>query len=401
MDSSREAPMRKKPCDIKAEVKLRNGYDMWWCRTHHQRAWARGGGPLVACASADLELPESSDVATIASAAYPGGVGIWGAVIPLFNSTNLPLTSGVHVHARLIVDGAKEIDETYAGIEIEGDDGKTVQISDTAARAYVATAIVHGSAIELACPRCGFLHIDKGWFAVNPHRKHQCNRCGRSFYASEPCIGSPVAAARGLLGSAPNLGQTRSTLTIELADLAKYATGGLQIWASNPAILWTVPRREQSGIHLHAYEANNSTPLLDETYGTVTLEGEVLDDHAVRLLMVQTKLGYLDRRVSTETCPHCQTVHFDDIVPWSIKPHLEHLCASCGATFTCAKRTVSNPVLALLPKIGALFPQVATPQVVSPAGPGLRGATFRRAQPPAQPDPGQVPPPCKKSQHRP
>lgn len=374
---------------------------MFWCRTHHERAWARGGGALVACRSADVELPEPGDVATVASSAYPGGIGIWGAVYPLFDSTNLAPSSGVHVHARATADGAKAIDETFAEVAVEAPDGTTVSISKSAAQAYVATVIVHGSASELMCHWCGFLHIDKGWFAVNPHRKHQCNRCGRAFYAKDPNIGNPVAVAQRLLGATTSVLPIRSTESRELTELAPAATGGVQIWASNPAIIWTVPRAEQSGIHIHAYESGNPTPLLDETIGSVTIAGEPLDDHAVRLLMVQTKLGYLDRRITTEVCPRCASIHFDDVVPYSIKPHREHLCASCGTTFEVARATVSNPAWAALQKLEAIFPRSEPVPPLSPSGPGLRGATFRRVPPPAQPDPSQAPPPCKKSLHRP
>ena len=31
---------------------------------------------------------------------YPGGVGLWGAVPPVYDTTRLPLDFGIHVHAR-------------------------------------------------------------------------------------------------------------------------------------------------------------------------------------------------------------------------------------------------------------------------------------------------------------
>jgi transposase-like protein len=393
--------MRKKPCVIKAEVKNRNGKPRYWCWTHGERAWLKGGEPAKACRSTDRNLPEPDDILRVAAADYPGGIGVWGAVLPLYDSTLFPPTSGVHVHARLVPGGPKQLDETRAELAVESDTGVTVPISEAAARAYVATVILCGHPVELHCPRCGFLHIDQGEFAVNPHRKHQCNRCGRSFYEKGLSIGNPVAAAQRLLGVRTDLEQVQSDKTVELSDLAQAATGGIQVWASNPAILWTVPREEQAGIHIHAYENGQITPLIDETFGVVTLYGTVINDRAVRLLMAQSKLGYLRNRIAKEICPHCQRPHFDDALPWSVKPHREHLCESCGNAFVVPRRTVSNPEYDLEKKLEPLFPKLAPPSEASPDRPGLRGATFRRVPPPAQPDPSESPRLCKKSQHLP
>ena len=36
---------------------------------------------------------------------------------------------------------------------------------------------------------------------------------------------------------------------------ADHCSGGLLIWGSNPAILWTATRDEEAGVHAHAYMA--------------------------------------------------------------------------------------------------------------------------------------------------
>ncbi len=42
---------------------------------------------------------------------------------------------------------------------------------------------------QLYCPFCGAQHIDEGWYAVNPHKRHLCFKCGKKFLATKPTIG--------------------------------------------------------------------------------------------------------------------------------------------------------------------------------------------------------------------
>jgi len=43
--------------------------------------------------------------------------------------------------------------------------------------------------INLYCPDCGTLHIDRGWYALKPHRWHLCYNCRKKFWVSELTIG--------------------------------------------------------------------------------------------------------------------------------------------------------------------------------------------------------------------
>lgn len=44
--------------------------------------------------------------------------------------------------------------------------------------------------ILLSCPFCGTLHVDRGEWAVRPHREHLCERCGLIWMPClEPTVG--------------------------------------------------------------------------------------------------------------------------------------------------------------------------------------------------------------------
>lgn len=47
------------------------------------------------------------------------------------------------------------------------------------------------------------------------------------------------------------------------------------IWASTPALIWTAQRPQESGIHVHVERGSNR--IIDETFGSVRLNGRQLD----------------------------------------------------------------------------------------------------------------------------
>jgi hypothetical protein len=56
--------------------------------------------------------------------------------------------------------------------------------------------------------------------------------------------------------------------------------GGIQIWGSNPAIVWTASRHEKAGIHVHAFRRDgDGTPERDETFSEVVIDGVRLDEY--------------------------------------------------------------------------------------------------------------------------
>ena len=51
---------------------------------------------------------------------YQGGVALWGAVPPVYDTTRLPLEHGIHVHARKEGAGLKDIDRTVRAVRLTG-----------------------------------------------------------------------------------------------------------------------------------------------------------------------------------------------------------------------------------------------------------------------------------------
>lgn len=48
---------------------------------------------------------------------------------------------------------------------------------------------------------------------------------------------------------------------------------GISICGSNTALLWTSPKTEEYGIHVHAYATDGREPTIDETYDKVIIDG--------------------------------------------------------------------------------------------------------------------------------
>lgn len=331
------------PCDVRAEVKNRNGQPRWWCVEHGAPAWARDGSALDRCAGR-VDLPVDETVLRLDPADYPGGVALWGAVEPILNTGPRLSEVGVHVHARRQPGGHKQIDDTFDRVLLTVPGGER-PIDSAAAVAFMASSTCGVEMTVLRCPHCGGVHLDAGEFAVSPHRKHQCNTCGRAFFdpAGLRSVSNPLAQlAEGLgHGSQPPL-PSRQALSISTADFP----GGLAVWGSNPAVLWTAERNEEAGIHVHAWE-DSQRLVIDDTFGSVIIDGLRLDDAQVRTLMVQKSLRHLVGRVVSLACPSCGLPHFDT-GELAMRPHEEHQCDGCGASFRGRSRhrsLISNPLV--------------------------------------------------------
>lgn len=285
---------------------------------------------------------------------YPGGIALWGALPAVYDTTKYPLESGVHVHARAVPNGNKLEDGSFDEVEVVDGSvlGGSVLVSRLAAAAYVASSIFGLKSKSLDCPSCHAPHLDVA-LCVHPHDKHCCANCGESFTDSEQAVANPVCAARAVFG---DVAQTRPT-TIPTRSIAvrqdqQYCSGGIRIWGSNRALLWTAPRLEEEGIHLHCYEEGNSNPTVDQTYGKVSIDGVDLDPRSVRNYMVQNYLSFLQGSLDSIDCPICEEPHEDPIVPHVVTPHVDHMCAACNHVMTSSRPIIANP---LVKKIAQLY----------------------------------------------
>lgn len=334
------------PCNIRAEVRNRNGQPRWWCDVHGAPAWGPHGERLERCPGYGGEPPDPNDVLRLDPREFAGGVGIWGALSPVYCTGPVVADWGVHVHARLTPEASKVIDRTYALVRLVTDD-QVIEIDAASATAAVVANVFGFELKTLRCPHCNEMHLDREEFGASPHRKHQCNRCGRAFFDpdGEPSISNPVA---GLRGSSPAPVPSQVDLVIRQSDFP----GGVAIWGSNPALLWTSDRPETEGLHVHARSTAGEI-VIDDTYRSVVIDGVELDDHMARILMVQQSLAYLRARVVAVDCPSCSEPHFDD-GQHALHPHVEHLCSRCGATFSIRGRrrlVVCNPIVSILEKL--------------------------------------------------
>lgn len=327
-------------CNIRAIGKRRDGGTRYWCTSHRGDATAKYGLPATQCRYANLRFGAASPTKKVAVEAFPGGIALWGAVPPVYDTTLLPIDVGIHVHARAEVGAHKIIDETFPNVELtEG--GRIWRIEELDA-VYQMVANVFGiTTAGVKCTYCGNMHLDKDWFGVHAHQRHLCSWCGRHFNDSVRGVGNPIALlAQRFASQAPV--HSDESLDIRQKDYP----GGIRIWGSNPALAWTSLTNEWEGIHVHTYSAE-STIIDDETYGEVTIDGVRLDPYTIRVLMAQNALPHLTGRVRPIACPYCAALQLDTGSD-AFTPRRDRKCASCRREFVAAgrlKNVIANPAL--------------------------------------------------------
>jgi len=349
---------RTRRCKIILVGKRRNGSARFWCVHHHADATEKYGQRAKKCRNATTKPIDPKDVLTLDLDEYAGGIALWGAAPPIYDTTILPLERGIHVHARPEIDGDKEIDGSYAAVKIVGSTVSKGGILITEADAvHFMTSSVFGVKMKhIACSHCGHPHLDGDWFSTYPHSLHLCGACGRYFKDSHTSVGNPICGVRAACGvKATALKKAPERLVIRQADYP----GGIQIWGSSPALLWTGETPERKGIHVHAFKTSGVPPEIDETYSAVTIDGVKLDPQMVRVLMAQRTLPSLRSRVTTLNCPDCGTAVFEDS-PLAFTAQTMHECGKCGAHFGSTgriRKTIGNPLVGILPVLAQNAPR--------------------------------------------
>jgi transposase-like protein len=343
------------PCQIVSVGKRRDGGTRYWCLEHKADATAKYGRRAHRCRYAHIRPISPDEVLNMNVATYPGGVGLWGAVPPVYDTTRQPVDCGIHVHARSIADGEKDIDATYRSVGLATKRTKSGQngwiVSELDAVYYMVTSVFGYPMKYVECTLCGFPHLDKDWFSVHAHRRHLCAGCGKQFRDTDRAIGNPVMRIRDLFSVGEHkMKLSRRTKSIRQIDYP----GGIQIWGSNEAILWTASREEERGIHIHAFTEADSKPEIDDTFSRVAIDGVSLDAGRVRILMAQNALPHIAGRVTDICCPRCAEPHFDT-GEHAFTPHERHICTRCCNEFRAKGRfrhTIGNPMVGLLDRLG-------------------------------------------------
>ena len=329
------------PCDIRSEVMKRNGKPNWWCRTHGLAASGPDGSAVKRCSGAWFD-PVSDDMQIDVDAAT-GEFAAWGVVPPAISIGKVPSEPGtVHGHLRREAGGEKIIDSSYDIVRVHAGEA-TETIEGMAAQAFALSVLTGNDVRPLVCPHCGEVHIDELMFATHPHVKHLCNSCGRNFWDRSPSISNPLGGAQDRLGL-PDLqpaNQVDRRLEIRSADY-----GGIAIWPTNRAIVSTMSRAEDKGLHVHAW-SHTGQELLNETYSPVILDGEVLDEDQVRMLTVQRVLAE-GAPIVALACVECGHSILSPTEGW-IEPRTRHTCDACGTENRTRRKSFLNPLVEKLP----------------------------------------------------
>jgi transposase-like protein/DNA-directed RNA polymerase subunit RPC12/RpoP len=325
-------------CSIEHIGKQRNGRPRYWCRTHRSSATGHNGARLSAC-HALLKAHKPPKVLELDASAHPGGVALWGAVEAVYDTSSMPPEIGIHVHARASADGRKEVDDTFDNVVVTLSQTERATITGDTAISFYLSRFLKRNVKLLHCPHCNEAHLDAGYFAVNPHRRHMCQACGRQFNDSEKSISNPVALLQVVQQNVQPIRAPRN-LNVQQTSYP----GGIQIWASNPALLWTSDRPEEAGLHIHLYDSHVDI-VIDDTFDHVVLDGVELNEDHIQYFMAQQALPYLSDKVVSLICPRCEKAHFD-IGDLAFSPHREHTCDYCNEKFVSKGRrklVVSNP----------------------------------------------------------
>ena len=326
------------PCQIETEVRKRNGKQLWWCRTHGQEASAPDGAPLKECPAAWFDaVPDDMQIEIDLSA---GQFALWGVVPPAISVGEVPLEPGkVHVHYRAKADAEKELDRSFEIVRIRLGDATAV-IEGMAAQAYALSDLSGMQVLPLKCSHCGETHIDELMFATHPHKKHQCNGCGRNFWHSHPSISNPLGGVRTRLGMAEPSTPRRVDRHL---DISSHEYAGIALWPSNRAIITTMSRPEDEGIHVHAWSESGCMEI-DDTFSPVFLDGEEVNEELLRVLAVQRAIAtHDDVPIIALACDGCGQSLISPTKGW-VQPTTRHKCDSCGTENRTRRRSFLNPL---------------------------------------------------------
>ena len=145
------------------------------------------------------------------------------------------------------------------------------------------------------------------------------------------------------------------TLSLRQSDYP----GGIQVWGSNPAIVWSSEKAEEEGIHVHAYKRDGEMPDHDDTFSAVKIDGLKLDPIMVRTLMAQNSLPHLEARVVPLKCDRCGEMEFSADEQAFI-PLVGRPCSKCGGDLsgpTRLRSTIGNPLIAGLVRLAENAPR--------------------------------------------
>jgi transposase-like protein len=328
---------------------------------HKADATAKYGKPANVCRAAHIPALREDEIFSLDIGKYKGGVALWGAVPAVYDTTRLSMDRGIHVHARVTPKAKKEMDCTFRAVRIVGNHLSEggLMVPELDAIYYMVTSVFGYKMRDVRCSYCDYPHLDRDWFSVHPHRRHLCAGCGKHFTDTEIGVGNPIVGVR----DACRIQEHKSVMSTKKLEIKQADfPGGIQVWGSNSAFLWTSDSPEEEGIHVHGFRSepkDGDEPDLDETYGEVSIDGVKFDPSMVRILMAQNTLPSLKNRIQALECPSCHELQFD-VRELAFTPALGRRCTSCDKEFTGkgkVRKVVSNPLPVILKRLAKNAPR--------------------------------------------
>jgi hypothetical protein len=259
---------------------------------------------------------------------FSGGIAVWSAISPVLETTSENCMMGIHVHARRSNDNPKTIDVTTDKFKLILDGRETI-ITEKMAFAYRVCRVLDIPMKTIRCLNCDALQFDS--VRDIPHRKSKkaCNNCGKEVAQSRKFFANPLSELQErFFKTQPKTVDSRKRLNID----PKNYSGGVRIWGTAQAILWSSNRAEESGIHVHAYDSQ-MRKVIDDTYGEVWYGDTHLPVRQVQLYTIQKSIKSLNGKICCLSCTHCKKTHLDD-GEFAIRKHTIHLCEHCGKKFS-------------------------------------------------------------------
>jgi len=274
-------------CDFVAAGKFRHGADRWWCRTH-QTHWGTKADLEAANASGTMICANHTQLMNYVVSPFELNldehkeVGIWCS-LPAALASGGPIPKRapkIHVHVRETADAPKTVDRDFNALSLHYSQNlglfnntkiTKVNVTPPAALEFLRAAEEGRQLDCVNCSHCGYPHLDLGDFAIKPHKKHFCGNCGRdSTWSKEAICSTPLKPLHDQFAAASTYVEPDRVLNLD-----EYKDCNFVVWASTPAILWTADRPQEVGIHVHV--AKDGKRIVDDTFKSVTYNGEALD----------------------------------------------------------------------------------------------------------------------------
>lgn len=273
---------------------------------------------------------------------YPAGIAIWGGVEPVFMTAHRPNEeAGIHVHARKSSTAEKDIDQSFDEVTFrDRASGRDIRIDQEAAVGFMISQIFGLQMQHVICSNCGEDIFLGRQAAANPSRNHGCPSCSTVNTTDDEVIANPLISLRDGYSSKidPAVVLPERLLSLRWDQFP----GGIDIWGSNQAIIWTARKPEEEGLHIHWY-ASDGTMLQDDTFDTVTIGATEIDVTAARLWMAQREIYQLRAAVRSINCEECGTPICSKGVQ-ARTPSKDHSCPKCAHVTSSGSPIIANPM---------------------------------------------------------